>query len=559
MNAQAQFIPSATTGVDAAARRFRLLAHRRAEWLRWLAGESQASVIDEIIEDRDAPEAEAAWTLQQPWVTSWQDKLSAVEESLLSDTGSPLGRARAIFGLNQEEINLLEACAAVAMDPALSKLCAYLQDSPRRAYVTGELAARLYEQRRYSHCSTDSALFRWELVHEQQAGPGEPPALSLDPQMREWFGGLVSMPALLAGIVRPYQPVEYLGRLPVAELASFVDQQINGDRPRRVRLVIEGARGSGRRTLAGAVCARLRLPLLLIDADEIEDREWHRAYLLAQRQAFMEGLALAWHGDAFARRPWPGTLPPFPVQFALVETGCEVTPLAGVLDRRIRVVGLSAEERAAMWHRYLPESSAWPAGEFGVLAERYPVYPGDIIAAAASGASTAEEAVERVRATSRGRLGPLAQLLPCTFTWDDLVTTAAMREAIEDLIFEAGHRIPFWEGAEARRLFPQGQGLVALICGPPGIGKTMAAQVIAATLGYDLFRVDLAAVVSKWVGETSQNFERILSRAAEMNAIIFFDECDAVFCKRTSEVRDAQDKFANTDAAYMLQAIESYP
>jgi hypothetical protein len=87
----------------------------------------------------------------------------------------------------------------------------------------------------------------------------------------------------------------------------------------------------------------------------------------------------------------------------------------------------------------------------------------------------------------------------------------------------------------------------------------MAAQVIAATLDYDLFRVDLAGVISKWVGETSQNFERILTRAADMHAIILFDECDAIFSKRTSEVHDAQDKFANTDAAYLLQAMESYP
>jgi SpoVK/Ycf46/Vps4 family AAA+-type ATPase len=100
---------------------------------------------------------------------------------------------------------------------------------------------------------------------------------------------------------------------------------------------------------------------------------------------------------------------------------------------------------------------------------------------------------------------------------------------------------------------------MALFSGPPGTGKTMAAQVMAAALGYDLFRVDLAGVVSKWVGETSQNFERILTRAADMHAMILFDECDAIFAKRTSEIRDAQDKFANTDAAYLLQAIESYP
>jgi adenylate kinase family enzyme len=559
MNAQVQPISLATSGVEGAARRFRLLAHRRAAWLRWLARENQASVVDEIIENRDAPEAEAAWTLQQPWAARWRDELSALESDLLTDTSSPLGRARRVFGLSQEEVNLLEACTAVAMDGGLARLCAYLQDNPRRSYVTGELAARLYELRRCSQCSTDSALFRWELVHEQQAGPGEPPALSLDAQMRDWFGGVASLPELLAGAVRLHHPVEYLGRLPVSELASFVDRQINGDSPRRVRLVIEGAPGSGRRTLAGAISARLRLPLLLIDADEIEDRDWRLAYLLAQRQAFMEGAALAWHGEGLGRRPWPGTLPPFPVQFAIVESSCELAPVTDVVERRVRTPALSVEERAALWHRHLPDSNAWPAEEFQALAERYRVYPGDIVAAAASGSSTAEDATQRVRAASRGRLGRLAQLLPCSFTWDDLVTTAALRDSLEDLVFEASHRVAFWEGAEARRLFPQGQGLVALFSGPPGTGKTMAAQVIAATLGYDLFRVDLAGVVSKWVGETSQNFERILSRAADMNAIVFFDECDAIFSKRTSEVRDAQDKFANTDAAYLLQAIESYP
>jgi SpoVK/Ycf46/Vps4 family AAA+-type ATPase len=137
--------------------------------------------------------------------------------------------------------------------------------------------------------------------------------------------------------------------------------------------------------------------------------------------------------------------------------------------------------------------------------------------------------------------------------------SAALREALEDIVFEAKHRAVVWEDPEAHRLFPQGQGLIALLSGPPGTGKTMAAQVIAATLGYDLFRVDLAGVISKWVGETSQNFERILTRAADMHAIILFDECDAIFSKRTSEVHDAQDKFANTDAAYLLQAMESYP
>jgi SpoVK/Ycf46/Vps4 family AAA+-type ATPase len=87
----------------------------------------------------------------------------------------------------------------------------------------------------------------------------------------------------------------------------------------------------------------------------------------------------------------------------------------------------------------------------------------------------------------------------------------------------------------------------------------MAAQVIAARLGHDLFRIDLSSVVSKYVGETAKNLEQILTRAAEMDAVLLFDEADAMFSRRVNEVRDAQDKFANTDTAYLLQAIESFP
>jgi SpoVK/Ycf46/Vps4 family AAA+-type ATPase len=201
----------------------------------------------------------------------------------------------------------------------------------------------------------------------------------------------------------------------------------------------------------------------------------------------------------------------------------------------------------------------WPEGNLESLAARYRVHIGDIAAIGRLDVSSSEEAERSVREASRSRLGRLAQLLACPFAWDDLVVPAALREALEDFAFEARHRVAFWEQREPRRLFPQGQGLLALFSGPPGTGKTMATQVIAASLGYDLFRVDLASVVSKWVGETSQNFERILTRAADMQAMILFDECDAIFSRRTSEIHDAQDKFANTDAAYLLQAIESYP
>src|SRR5262249_42435068 len=193
-------------------------------------------------------------------------------------------------------------------------------------------------------------------------------------------------------VARLHQEGEHAGTLPIEEIVEFIGQRVNGSSRGRVRIAIEGIRGSGRRTLAGEVSTRLGLPLLLINADEIDDRQWRRAYMLAQRHAYMERTAIAWHGDTLARRAWPSTHPPFPVQFAIVETGSELPSLEGVTERRVRVPALTVDERAALWQTHVPEWREWPEKEFRALAERYCVQAGDIVAAAAAGAKTPQQA-----------------------------------------------------------------------------------------------------------------------------------------------------------------------
>jgi SpoVK/Ycf46/Vps4 family AAA+-type ATPase len=102
-----------------------------------------------------------------------------------------------------------------------------------------------------------------------------------------------------------------------------------------------------------------------------------------------------------------------------------------------------------------------------------------------------------------------------------------------------------------------GKGISALFTGPPGTGKTLAAQIMANELGIDLYRIDLSTVVSKYIGETEKNLERIFSEAQASNAILFFDEADAIFGKR-SEVKDAHDRYANIEVGYLLQRMEAY-
>ena len=101
-------------------------------------------------------------------------------------------------------------------------------------------------------------------------------------------------------------------------------------------------------------------------------------------------------------------------------------------------------------------------------------------------------------------------------------------------------------------------GTMALFAGPSGTGKTMSAEVLAAETGRDLYRIDLAGVVSKYIGETEKNLDRVFEKAAANDAILFFDEADALFGQRT-DVRDAPDRYANADTNYLLQRIEQYP
>jgi SpoVK/Ycf46/Vps4 family AAA+-type ATPase len=167
-------------------------------------------------------------------------------------------------------------------------------------------------------------------------------------------------------------------------------------------------------------------------------------------------------------------------------------------------------------------------------------------------------AARLLRKAAREDMGGLAQHLECGFQWQDLVLPANVEGRLQDIAFEARERASLWADPEARRLYPQGRGLVALFAGPPGTGKTMAAQVIAAALGLDLLRVDLSAVISKWVGETAQHLQRILTARSSRRAVLFFDEADALYGKRVEDVKDAQDRFANMDISHLMVALEDY-
>ena len=544
--------------------RIRMLAQRRAAWLHHLWHDKGAengrpgSTTDQstgLFADLDDPALEAAWLAKNAHQLNAQ--IATIEAALAEQTDSRLHLLRQIFGLDDQDFNLLQACFALAIDPTLSQIYAYLQDHQGQNYVSEALVARLFGYGRYLIWDAESPLHTWGIIHEREIRPGEPPMLSCDRQIRDWLLGHNDLQEQLVGLSQVHPPLTPLDSWPVSQTVDFLNHLVSGSPQQRVCLKITGLPGSGRRTFAACVSAEIGLPLLVINADQITEDEWVNTFIWAQRQAFLDRSALAWQGQTAATHPWPHYVLHFPIQFIIAEPDQASLPIPETITHEVAIPPLSLTERRALWGHYLAASANWPEGDLDTLAARHQVTVGEIAAIGQKDVASADMAAQLVRAGQRDRLGRLAQRLECPFTWDDLVVNETLQAMLEDFVFEAQERAIFWEQPQARRLFPRGQGLAGLFSGPPGTGKTMAAQVIAATLGLDLFRVDLSTVVSKYVGETSQNLERILSRATHMDIVLLFDEADALFSKRT-EVKDAHDRFANTDTNYLLQAIENY-
>jgi SpoVK/Ycf46/Vps4 family AAA+-type ATPase len=178
-------------------------------------------------------------------------------------------------------------------------------------------------------------------------------------------------------------------------------------------------------------------------------------------------------------------------------------------------------------------------------------------AMAAGRAMTVEDVSAGARAQNAAGLERLARRIVPSVGWEDLVLPSVVEQQLRELVARARHRervVGEWRmGTKGAR----GLGITALFCGDSGTGKTMSAEVLAGDLGFDVYVIDLSTVVDKYIGETEKNLDRIFTEADRVNGVLLFDEADALFGKR-SEVKDARDRYANVEVAYLLQRMERF-
>jgi hypothetical protein len=260
--------------------------------------------------------------------------------------------------------------------------------------------------------------------------------------------------------------------------------------------------------------------------------------------------------EALARRGGPSVV----VGAAAVEAIRE----AGEPVHVVSIPPLTLGERADAWADQLPDDAREHAA---AMAARFPLSREQIADASLLAVAHARE--ERLASPARHHLvaagqavagttmGGLARRLEAGWDWSDLVLPADEVATLRSIAAYLRHRETVLDGWGFGAL-GSGDGLTVMFCGPSGTGKTMAAQVIANDLGLEAFHVDVSAIVSKYIGETEKNLERLFSAATDAGALMVFDEADALFGKR-SAVTDARDRYANLEVSYLLQRIESHP
>ena len=223
---------------------------------------------------------------------------------------------------------------------------------------------------------------------------------------------------------------------------------------------------------------------------------------------------------------------------------------------------LTANERYLFWKAALPEKDE----ELMSYANRYILTPGSITGSASLASELAaaqkksiddSHMTRAVQQHSVNQLGSYATRINAVFTWDDLVVSDEQKRRMKMICDQVRYRSIVNEDWGFRKRSPYGRGLCALFYGSPGTGKTMAVQVMANELGLDLYRIDLSQLTSKYIGETQKNISRLFDKAKNINAMLFFDEADAMFAKR-SEVKDSNDRYANADTAFLLQKLEDH-
>jgi hypothetical protein len=464
----------------------------------------------------------------------------------------------ATFGLSGFERDLLLLCAGVEMDSGLAACCA--ADGSGRCYASFGLALAILAEPHWSAITPMRPLRLWRFVEVKDDQGLAGSRLHIDERVLHYLAGANYLDTRLRPMLRPHASPAPMaeGHAGVVEAAGLA---LERDDAMPV-LQLLGDDGAGQRDVAGAIAGRLGLQLHRLRAADIPTglHELDALALLWRREATLLGSALLIECEDGANgaarlAQSPGGLifiaarDPVPVHRPALYFAVDKPGAAD--QRRLWVEALGADGAR------LNGALDGVATQFRLSAETIARTCEAMRPALATSPNPDAALWQACRASVRNRLDELAQRVEPAAHWHDLVLPEPQKTTLQQIAAHVKHRFAVYDGWGFAGKGARGLGISALFAGESGTGKTMAAEALANELHLDLYRIDLAAAVSKYIGETEKNLKRVFDAAEDSGAILLFDEADALFGKR-SEVKDSHDRYANIEVSYLLQRMEAY-
>jgi SpoVK/Ycf46/Vps4 family AAA+-type ATPase len=580
----------------------------RARQGRGEAGELAAFYIsdaeaDELLEKTIGAPVWADVPLPRQLTDAVQAKLDQLSLAIAEHTAESLSHGvplrlvalAGLFDLTAFDLDLILVCLAPELDRGYERLYAYLHDDVTRRQPNVDLALNLLcpdldsKVAERTRLTLAAPLRRFRLLelgeeHGQRAVSLLDRTLRLEPRVVGFLLGDDAVDDRLQPYARLATPKASMDDLVFPEAFHGRLAQLTEHVRTRFVLYFQGPYGTGKRSAAAACCQALARPLLIVAGKRLapcDVGEFATLVHLLGREARLQGALVYWEDfDALLSDGDDARLADL---FAVLEAlpgpvflaGEAAWEPAGVLRRctflRIPFPQPGVGERLRMWQTALSAEAVAPQDltELADVAGKFRLTGGQIYDAAATARNlalarapaaplvTPADLYAACRFHSNRKLAELAVQITPHYTWDDIVLPEDQMAQLRELFDQVRHRNLVYDSWGFGGKLAMGKGLSILFAGPPGTGKTMAADVLAHALGLNLYKIDLSIVVSKYIGETEKNLARIFTEAMTSNAILFFDEADALFGKRT-QIRDAHDRYANVETSYLLQKMEEY-
>jgi ATPase family associated with various cellular activities (AAA) len=463
-----------------------------------------------------------------------------------------INQLAALFGLSSFERDIVLLAAGIEMDSTLAAAC------PR---LTFGIALGALDDPHWDALTPSRPLRRFDLVRLEPHGGLIEAGVRIDERILHYLAGLNDPDPRLGFLVTALPTPEWIAEAHQAVAARAVDLMLASRQPvSAVQLC--GDDQHGQEDVAALIAAGAGRALYTAQADDLPQPgpELEEIRTLWEREAVLLPAALLVRCSADGLTPAVRQLVTR-LPGLVIMTGREAVELTRPF-LRFDVDKPRPVEQRRLWTRALGDAAAGLDDTLDELSEQFRLSARTIestgaLARSRNGSVQPGELWNLCRAVAQPSLENLAQRITAKAKWDDLVLPDIQMQTLRHLAAQVRYRLRVYEAwgfaAKSRR----GLGVSALFTGESGTGKTLAAEVLANELALDLYRIDLSAVVSKYIGETEKNLKKVFDAAEQGGSILLFDEADALFGKR-SEVKDSHDRYANVEVSYLLQRMEAY-